>query len=264
MLRDITIGRYIDTSSPIHNADPAVKILTAVIYSAAVLAASDASQLIAVFIFTAVAIYISKIQFRYMLKGLKPLRWFILLSFVTVLFTGKDNPLWHWSFLCITRDSIYSSIAVSLRFIFFTAGASLLTLTTPPVALTDGLSRLMKPLRRIKVPVDDIAMIISVTLRFIPVFADESEKIIKAQRARGADLSGSPAAKVRAVIPIIVPLLISVFRHAENLALAMESRCYGRSGRMPHRTPHLGKNDAYIAVFTIIFCIFLGFLRFLH
>ncbi|MGN0181840.1 MAG: energy-coupling factor transporter transmembrane component T family protein [Candidatus Ornithomonoglobus sp.] len=265
MLRDITIGRYIDTKSPLHHADARTKILAAVAYSVVVFTINSYAGMGLVFVFTAAAVLVSKIPAGYMLKGLKPLRLFMIFTFVMALFTGSGNPLWQWHIFKITASGIHNSIIVTLRFIFFVAGTSLLTLTTPPVALTDGLARLMKPLKALKVPVDDIAMIISVTLRFIPLFGDEAERIMKAQKARGADFSGGGLiSKARAIIPVTIPLFISVFRHADELALAMDARCYGKGTRNPRKKTHFGKTDACIAFITIIFCIFFGIIGFLH
>lgn len=264
MLRDITIGRYINTLSPLHRADARTKILAAVAYSVAVLAVKSYIGMGLVLIFTVTAAAASKIPAVYMLKGLKPLRLFMLFTFITVFFTGSGDPIWQWHIFKITENGIHNSIMVTLRFIFFVCGTSLLTLTTPPIALTDGLARIMKPLKTVKAPVDDIVMIISVTLRFIPLFADEAERIMKAQRARGANFSGGGfIAKAKAIIPVTIPLFISVFRHADELALAMDSRCYGKGTRKPLKKTHFVKTDAVIAIITIIFCIFsviIGFL----
>lgn len=264
MLRDITVGRYIPGTSPLHRADARTKILCTVMYSISVIAAKTIPQMACVFIFTAIAVYISKIRIKYMLKGLKPLRWFMLFTFIMNLFVSGGTILVSLGSLCITTAGIYKAVIITLRFIFFVAGTSLLTLTTPPIALTDALALLMKPLKLLHVPVDDIAMIISITLRFIPTFADEAERIMKAQRARGADFgSGSFISRIKAVIPVTIPLFLSVFRHADELSMAMDVRCYGKGIRIPRKVSKFTSIDAKTAIATIIFCVFLLFMKFM-
>lgn len=265
MLHDITIGRYLNTSSPIHKADARTKILSSAAYSAAVIMSGSFLQMTVVCIFTLSAIIASKIPVRFIVKGLKPLWLFILLTFILNIFAGEGDALWQWHALRITYSGVYKAFIVALRLVFFICGSSLLTLTTPPVTLTDGLSRLMSPLKVINAPVNDIAMIISITLRCIPEFADEADRIMKAQRARGANFShGGIFTRAKSIISIIVPLFISVFCRADELALAMDARCYGKGTRKPRKKTHFGRIDALIASITVIFCIFLGIINFFH
>lgn len=265
MLRDITVGRYMDTGSALHGADAVTKILSAAAYSAAVFIADSFSGMALVFAFTAFAALSAKIPPRLLLKGLKPLRFFVVFTFVAALFSGGGDALWQWHALSITADGIRRAAILSLRFILFVGGTSLLTLTTPPMALTDGLARLLRPLSALKVPADDIAMIISVTLRFIPTLADESERIMKAQRARGADFSsGGLISRARALIPVAIPLFAGVFRRADELALAMDARCFGKGARTPRKRARFGKIDALTVIFTALLCVFLGIIEFLH
>lgn len=264
MLRDITIGRYIDTASPLHRTDARTKTLCTIAYSAAVIAADSFAAMAGIFIFTAIAVYISKIQIKYMIKGLKPLRWFMLFTFIMNLFLQDGTPWLTIGLLAITGRGLYTAVIVTLRFVFFVTGTSLLTLTTPPILLTDGLARLMKPLKQLRIPVEDIAMIISITLRFIPTFADEADRIIKAQQARGADFShGGFIDRAKAIIPVTIPLFMSVFRHADNLSLAMDARCYGKGTRRPRKKSHFTKNDAVMAAAVSLFCIFSIFMKFM-
>lgn len=265
MLKDITIGRYIETDSFLHRLDARSKILGTVLFSVTALSCSDAAGfalLSAVIVFAAA---ISHLPVKYILKGIKPLRWLILFTIILNIFTAEGNIIWQWKALHITYEGIIFAAVTALRLILFVTGTSLLTLTTSPVSLTDGLARLMKPLKKIRVPVDDIAMIISITLRFIPIFADETEHIMKAQRSRGADFgSGGLMSKIRSIIPVIVPLFLSVFRKAEELSLAMDSRCYGKGTRNMRKKTHMGENDLIFGVFLVIICGFLIIFEFYH
>lgn len=264
MLRDITIGRYIEADSPLHRADARSKIIAALIYSVAVFAINNPVCAAALVLFTVAAIILSRIPVKTTLKGLIPLRWFILFTVVISIFTVQGNVLWRWQILHITDNGIYTAIMLSVKFMLFVTGTSLLTLTTPPIMLTDGLARLMKPLKLIKVPVDDIAMIISITLRFIPMFADEAEKILKAQRARGADFRTKGFGKLKTVLPVTVPLFVSVLRKSEELALAMDARCYGKGTRNPMRRSTFHCIDILILSITPLICVFLGLFEILH
>lgn len=265
MLKDITIGRYIETESFLHRLDSRSKILGTILFSITVLSCKSFISLAALGIITAASIAASHLPFKYVIRGLKPLRWLILFTVILNIFTVDGNILWQWKSLHITYEGISFAALVAIRFILFVTGTSILTLTTPPIALTDGLARLMKPLKKIRVPVDDIAMIISVTLRFIPLFADEAERIMKAQKARGADLGrGKLISKLHSIIPVIIPLFLSVFRRADELSLAMDSRCYGRGVRNPRKKSFFHRNDLIFGVFLSIFCGILILFEFYH
>ncbi len=265
MLKDIAVGRYYNSSSPIHRTDPRTKIICTVIYSAAVLVASSPISAAAAAVTAAIAVAAAKLPPRRIILGLKPMRWFLLFALVINAFAVPGDILWQYGIVHVTRQGIYAGAVLSVRLVLFVIGASVLTLTTTPTELTDGLARLMKPLRYLRVPTEEIAMIISITLRFIPLFADEAEKIMKAQRARGADFSGrGPVKRAKALIPIAVPLFVSVFRHAEELSEAMDARCYGRGVRRPRKKTHFGYIDAAICGIMIIFCVFSGIIEFLH
>lgn len=265
MLKDITIGRYIETESFLHRLDARSKILGAVLFSITALSCSSFISLAVLGIITAAAIAASHLPFKYVISGLKPLRWLILFTVILNIFTVDGNIIWQWKSLHITYEGIRFALLVALRFILFVTGTSLLTLTTPPIALTDGLARLMKPLKKIRVPVDDIAMIISITLRFIPLFADETERIMKAQKSRGADFgSGKLISKLHSIIPIIIPLFLSVFRRADELSLAMDSRCYGKGARNPRKKSFFRRNDLLFGIFLVIICGILILFEFYH
>lgn len=264
MLGDITIGRYIAKNSPLHSSDARTKIIAAAIFTAAVFACNSLFSLALLLLFCAAAACVSKIPVKYALSGLKPLRWFILFTIIVNLFFGGGNVLLSVWVLHITDTGIITAIKAALKFILLIGGTSLLTLTTSPIALTDGIARLIKPLNKIKIPADAIAMMISITLRFIPMFADEAEKIMKAQRARGADFGGGIKKKLHSALAITIPLFISVFRRADELALAMDSRCYGAGKRAPRHKSEFSKNDMVIMLIMLALCTFLALIEFLH
>ena len=264
MLRDITIGRYIEADSPLHRADARSKIIATLIYSISVFVLHEPLTIGILTLFTAAAVFISNVPIRAMLKGLKPLRWFILFTVVMSIFTSDGSTLWQWQIFRITDNGIKTAVMLSLKFLLLVSGTSLMTLTTPPIALTDGLARLMKPLKLIKLPVDDIAMMISITLRFIPIFAGEAEKISKAQRARGASFKEKGFGKIKAILPMTVPLFISVLRKSEELALAMDARCYGKRSRRPRKKTRFHRTDILILSITALVCVFLSLFEICH
>lgn len=255
MLKDITVGRYIEKDSFLHHLDPRGKIAAAVVYSILTLSCDSYISMAAIGVFTVLAAVLSRLQLRYIIKGIKPLRWFILFTVIVNLLSVSGDIILQIGPFDITREGISTALFTALRFIFFVTGTSLLTLTTSPIALTDALARIMHPLSKLGFPADDTAMIISIALRSIPAFADEADRIMKAQRARGADFSkGTIISRVRAVMPITVPLFISVFRRADELSLAMEARCYGKGSRTPRKKSHFGKNDIFMLIAMIILC----------
>lgn len=263
MLRDITIGRYVERSSALHRLDARSKIIGALICSILTLACSSFFSMAAIAALTAAAALISHIPFNYILKGLKPIRWFILFTVIVNLISVGGTAVWQWSVFCITAEGINAAALIAARLILFFSSTSLLTLTTPPISLTDGFARLMRPLRHLRIPVDDIAMMISITLRSIPAFADEADRIMKAQRARGADFShGGLIARAKAIMPVTIPLFISVFRRADELSLAMDARCYGKGTRTPRKKARFGRNDLYAFIIMILFCGFLAIIEF--
>lgn len=265
MLKDITVGRYVDTGSFLHKLDARTKIICTLLFSITALSCSGIISLAVLAAAALFAVFASRLPLRYIIKGLKPLRWLIIFTIIFNILTVDGNIIWQWRSLHITSEGVKFALIIASRFILFMTGASLLTLTTSPISLTDGLALLMRPLKRIKVPVDDIAMIISVTLRFIPLFADEAERIMKAQRARGADFnSGRLMSRLRSVIPITIPLFLSVFRKADELSLAMDSRCYGRGTRSSRKKSHISVNDLIFAGVLIIICGFLLIFEFYH
>ena len=227
MLKDITIGQYIPGDTKVHNMDPRVKIIITFVFIASLFFINKYLAYIFVIAFMALALMISKIQMKYMFKGLKPLIAIILLTVALNIFMTEGEVIYTIWKLKVTREGLYQAGFMALRLIFLITGASLLTLTTSPISLTDGIEKLLSPFRKIGVPAHEIAMMMTIALRFIPTLLEETDKIMKAQMARGADFeSGNIIKRAKAMIPLLVPLFISAFRRADELALAMEARCY--------------------------------------
>lgn len=203
----------------------------------------------------AVVIAVSRVPLHFILKGLKPVFLLILFTFVLNLFLYDGEILWQWKFLTITREGLYRAVFMAVRLILLIIGSSMLTLTTRPISLTDGLEFLMKPFKRIGLPAHELAMMMSIALRFIPTLLEETDKIMKAQQARGADFeSGNFFHRAKNLIPILVPLFISAFRIAQDMALAMEARCYhGGDGRTRMNAMVLQSRDGAAVVLIVIF-----------
>jgi len=234
LLKDITIGQYFPGSSPIHRMDSRVKILLTISFIVMLFIAGNKYGLAVGVIFTLVTYLISGIPFKMILKSLKPILPIIILtSILNLLFIRSGEVVWEWKFITLTEDGIHTAVFMTVRIVCLIIGSSLLTYTTSPIDLTDGIERLLSPLKKIKVPVHELAMMMTIALRFIPTLIEETDKIMAAQKARGADMeTGGPIARARALVPILIPLFVSSFRRAEELALAMECRCYhGGEGR---------------------------------
>lgn len=233
MLRDITIGQYFPGKSVIHRLDPRVKIVLTLAYIVMLFSATNPLGLLVGILFLIFAYGISKIPPSMILKSLKPVVPIILFTSLLNMFFIDGKVLFQLWIIRITLEGVTTAIVMSVRIICLIAGTSLLTYTTSPIALTDGIERLCSPLKRFKLPVHELAMMMTIALRFIPTLIEETDKIMSAQKARGADLeSGGLMQRARALIPILIPLFVSAFRRADELALAMECRCYrGGEGR---------------------------------
>ena len=235
MIRDITIGQYYPVNSILHRLDPRTKIVCTIMYLVSLFLFDNIYGYLVAAVFLGITICISKVPFRFIVKGLKPILMLLMITLVFNLFLTKTgNVLWEFWILKLTDDGIRTAGFMALRLIFLILGSSLMTFTTTPNALTDGIEKLLWPFRKIKLPVHEIAMMMSIALRFIPILLEETDKIMKAQIARGADFeSRNLIKKAKALVPLLVPLFISAFRRANDLAMAMEARCY-RGGN--HRT----------------------------
>ena len=252
MLRDITIGQHFPGNSLVHRFDPRLKLVLTILYIVLLFAASNPLGLALSLIFLAVMYAVAKIPFKLILKSLKPIFPIIVFTAVLNLFLSTGDPLWQWKFLKITREGIETAVFMSVRILCLIAGTSLLTYTTSPIALTDGIERLLSPLKKIKLPVHELAMMMTIALRFIPTLIEETDKIMSAQKARGADLeSGGVMQRAKALLPILIPLFVSAFRRADELALAMECRCYhGGEGRTRMKQMKLHGRDLISGVGT--------------
>lgn len=240
MFRNITIGQYIPGDSIVHKLDPRIKIIITFIFIVATFLINKLSGYLFAVFYLYLIITISKIPFSYILKGLRPVIIILLLTVsLNMFFTPGGTILYTLGPLKITTTGLRLAVFMGLRLIFLIIGTSLLTLTTSPISLTDGIEHILKPFSRIGVPAHELAMMMTIALRFIPTLIEEAEKIMKAQMARGADFeSGNIVKRAKGLVPLLVPLFISAFRRADELAVAMESRCY-RGGQNRTRMKQL-------------------------
>lgn len=234
MLRDITLGQYYPGDSIIHRLDPRIKITGTILYIIALFIINDFWGMVAAAVSMGIVIALSKVPLKFMLKGLKPIFLIILFTFILNLFMLPGKVIAEFWILTITREGLNMAFFMASRLILLIMGSSVLTLATKPISLTDGIEALLSPLKKVGVPAHELAMMMSIALRFIPTLLEETDKIMKAQQARGADFeSGNIINRGKSLIPLLVPLFISAFRIAQDLAMAMEARCY--SGGQ-HRT----------------------------
>ena len=256
MLRDITIGQYFPGDSPVHRLDPRMKLCLTTGYIVLLFIASGIWSLLIGILFLAAVYPLSRVPLRLALRSMRPIVPILLITGILNMFFIDGNPLFSWGFIRITDRGIVMAVLMSVRILCLIAGTALLTYTTSPIALTDGIEQLFSPLKKLHVPVHEVAMMMTIALRFIPTLIEETEKIMSAQKARGADMeSGNILQRVRALLPVLIPLFVSAFRRAEELALAMECRCYhGGEGRTRMRTLQLGRVDV-VAAAAMVLCI---------
>ena len=255
MIRDITLGQYYPEQSVVHRLDARTKILGTLLYIIELFLVNSFAGFGLVILALGVLIGISKVPVRFIFRGLKAVVFIILLTFLLNLFMFDGTVLWHWKFLTITYEGLYRSCFMALRLILLIIGTSMLTLTTKPMELTDGLEKLLKPFNRFGLPSHEIALMMSIALRFIPTLLEETDKIMKAQQARGADFeSGNLIQRVKNMIPILIPLFVGSFRIAQDLALAMEARCYhGGVGRTRMKEIVFSRRDGVAGVLLAVF-----------
>lgn len=259
MIKDITLGQYFPGESIIHRSDPRVKIVLTIILIITLMVIESYTAFLFYAILSFGAVFTSKIPIRYTLKGLKPIMLIIVFAaLMNILFT-PGTAIFSFKFIRITYEGIQLATKMGLRLALLVISTSLLTLTTTPIALTDGLERLFEPLKHIKVPVHEFAMMMTIALRFIPILLEETDKIMKAQASRGADFeTGNIVKKAKSFIPILVPLFVSAFRRADELADAMNARCYrGGIGRTRMNELNLSKIDIIVCLIVMIFEILL-------
>lgn len=259
MFKDITIGQYFPGESIVHRFDPRLKIITMIFFIISLFFINTFIPYIFVAIYLFIIIKIGNLPLKVVLKGLKPLRWILLITFVINIFFLPGEPLFKLGFLTISKEGLKTACLMAIRLMFLVLGTSLLTYTTSPIELTDGIEALLKPMKKIGVPSHEIAMMMTIALRFIPTLIEETDKIMKAQMARGADFkSGNIIKRSKNLVPLLVPLFVNSFRRADELATAMEARCYrGGVGRTKMKVLVLEKYDYAIFLGNIVFFLIL-------
>jgi energy-coupling factor transport system permease protein len=264
VLKDITLGKYIAVDSPLHCLDPRTKFIATLALMSAVLTTSKFVALIPFALFLACALFLARLPVGIVLNNLRPFVWLFSITFVLNALLTPGTILWLLPVLdyAVTAEGLQRGGLLCLRLSATIITAALLTLTTAPTELTSGLERLLKPLRRIGLPAHELAMMVSISLRFVPVLVEEAERLHKAQLARGADFSGGPIRRIQSLIPLLVPLFISSFARADRLALAMESRCYRGGDQRTHFRPlHFQGIDlaaALIVLFTLLLVLWVA------
>lgn len=262
MLKDVTLGQYYPKDTPIHRLDPRVKLFGTLVYIVSLFLAKNPAVYVIAFTFLLICIYISQVPFKYLLRGLKPVMVILAFSLImNVLFTPGRELVSFWK-ITITYEGVSQAAYMGIRLIFLIMGSTIMTLTTTPNNLADGLEKSLRFLKVIKIPVHEIAMMMTIALRFIPILADEADKIMKAQQARGVDFEVKGVfKKVKAMVPILIPLFVSAIRRAYDLANAMEARCYkGGKGRTKMKPLKYGAKDAigYLVLFFYLGCIIMA------
>ena len=256
MLKNITLGQFFPGDSVLHKMDPRVKIVLVLLFIVLIFFVKTFYGYIAIAVFVALLIISTGVPVKYILRGLKPIFFIVALTFIlNTLMTPGENPLFKWKFINITKEGLKNASFLSIRLILLVIGSQLLTLTTSPLGLTDGIERLASPLKKIGFPAHEMAMMMTIALRFIPTLLTETDRIMKAQISRGADFeTGNLIQKAKSLVPLLVPLFVSAFRRADDLALAMEARCYqGGEGRTRMKVLKTSRFDIYgTAVFLVL------------
>ena len=255
MLRDITLGQYYPADSVIHKLDPRVKLFATLIYIISLFCFKGIAALLAATAFLFAVIKTSKVPFKFMVKGLKAIMVLMLITALFNLFLTPGEPIVQLWIFKITAEGAQNAVLMAIRLTYLILGTSIMTLTTTPNQLTDGLEKSLMPLSKIGIPVHAIAMMMSIALRFIPILIEETDKIMSAQKARGADMeSGGLMQRIKALVPVLIPLFVSSFNRAYELATAMECRCYqGGDGRTRMKQLHMAARDGWcIAVMTLV------------
>lgn len=255
MISDITLGQFFPGKSPVHRLDPRLKILLTIFFIVLIFCSGNFVNLGLTLGVIFAAMLLSRVRLKTYFKSLKPILFIVAFTFILNLFYGTGEPLIEFWILKITLGGILNSILIAVRIVSLILVSSVLTFTTSPTQLTDAIERLLKPLALLRVPVHEFAMMMTIALRFVPTLLEETDKIMSAQKARGADMeSGGLMQRIKALIPVLIPLFVSAFRRAYDLATAMESRCYnGGSGRTKMKILHFGKNDLLAVVLCLVF-----------
>jgi energy-coupling factor transport system permease protein len=254
MTANISLGQFLPGNSAVHRLDPRTKILLMVVYIVIVFIVKTLWIFALPTLLLVVMFAFARVPASYFFSSLKPMKWLLVFMFVINLFATSGNTvLVEWKFIRLTQEALEQAVFITLRLVLLVAGTSILTLTTSPIALTDGLEKLMSPLRKLRFPAHELAMMMTIALRFIPTLMEETDRIQKAQMARGADFeSGNLFQRAKSMIPILVPLFVSAFRRADELAMAMESRCYhGGEGRTRMRELHFHFGDLWATLLLV-------------
>ena len=253
MLGDITLGQFFPGNSVVHRIDPRMKLLLTLVYIVAIFLIQGFLGYGVLLVFLVSATLLSRLKPSFLLKSIKPILFIVVFTFVLNLFFVRgDTVLFSWWIFKLTLESLLYAAFMSLRLVFLILGTSLLTFTTSPIALTDALERVLKPLKYIRFPVHEMSMMMTIALRFIPTLLEETDKIMKAQSARGADFdTGNLLQRAKSMVPLLVPLFISAFRLADELAVAMEARCYhGGAGRTRMKILKMTRVDLWAFIWT--------------
>ncbi|MGN0332803.1 MAG: energy-coupling factor transporter transmembrane component T family protein [Lachnospiraceae bacterium] len=258
MIRDITIGQYYPAKSVLHRLDPRVKLVSTLFYLISLFLFKSIPGYLVATLFLILIIRASKVPFGHIVKGLRPVIMILMITVLFNLFLTKDGDvIFHVWILTVTEGGLRTAVYMAIRLVYLIIGSSLMTFTTTPNELTDGIEALLHPLNKIHVPVHEVAMMMSIALRFIPILLEETDKIMKAQLARGADFeSGNMIQRAKAMVPILVPLFVSAFRRANDLAMAMEARCYhGGEGRTKMKPLKYQSRDRIAYIIIIVYVI---------
>lgn len=246
MIKNVSLGQYFPGNSVIHRLDPRVKLVLVIAIIVLIFMMNTLIGNLVVFAFLVATVILSRVSVKFVLRGLKPLWFIIILTFVlNTFFYSGGTELFSWWIFRVSQEGLMSAVHLAVRLIFLITATTMLTLTTSPIALTDGIESLLKPLKAVKFPVHELAMMMTIAMRFIPTLIEETDKIMKAQTARGAEFdSGSIFKRAAGMVPLLVPLFVSAFRRADELAFAMESRCYhGGEGRTRMKIMHMRLRD---------------------
>lgn len=257
MLKDITLGQYFPGDSIVHRFDPRLKIITMILFIISLFCIQPYIPYGVIILYVFSVIGIAKLPVGMVLRGLKPLRWIIIITFIINMLFIPGDAIFVWHFISVSQQGLYTAFTMAIRLVLLVLGTSLLTYTTSPIELTDAIEKLLSPLRKIGVPSHEIAMMMTIALRFIPTLIEETDKIMKAQMARGADFeSGNVLNRAKNLVPLLVPLFINSFRRADELATAMEARCYrGGEGRTKMKILTLTSRDYGIFIFHLVFFV---------
>jgi energy-coupling factor transport system permease protein len=264
MMEKMIFGRFLPGDSPVHKLDPRSKLIFVFAFIIIVFLANNTVTYALLLAFTLLVVLVSRIRLYFLINGLKPVLFLMAFTFLLHIFMTREGAVvFEWKFITIYEEGLRQGIFISVRFLVLVFMTSILTLTTSPISITDGIEVLLNPLKAVKVPVHELALMMSISLRFIPTLMDETDKIMKAQMARGSDLSSGPIKdRIKAVVPLLVPLFVSAFKRAEDLATAMEVRGYrGGEGRTRYRKLKWDMSDTFALVLLGAMAVLLFFYR---